>query len=97
MFEKCEQTTHNPDSLLQNHSSKSFNESLSYNQHHNSNNNNYYNRNGHHQDLSTDQINDMKSFDQELKHFLNENQQIILNESQSDKNSTLDEMVILKI
>jgi hypothetical protein len=95
MFEKCEQATHNPDSLLHNHSSKSYNDFIPYNQHANSNNNNYYNRNGNNQDMSTNQINDMKSFDQELKYFLNENQHVILNESQGDKNSTLDEMVII--
>lgn len=38
---------------------------------------------------------DMKNFDQELKSFLNDNQHYLVNDSLSDKNSVLDDLVSL--
>ena len=38
---------------------------------------------------------DMKNFDQELKSFLNDNQHYLVNDSSSDKNSVLDDLVSL--
>ena len=37
----------------------------------------------------------MKNFDQELKSFLNDNQHYLVNDSSSDKNSVLDDLVSL--
>ena len=85
MFEKCEQITHNnnnnSDYSIQN---KPFNESITDQR--------FYNRN-HGFNINDSQLNESKTFEHELRNFLNENQHVIMNSSSSD-DKNLDDMVI---
>jgi len=90
MFEKCEQATSNPDVLLQ--GSNTPKSGYDHQQ-------NYSRQPTYHTSQHQQMHNEMKSFDQELKQFLKNNQQIIQqddveDEEQQELNKTLDEMIL---
>jgi hypothetical protein len=98
MFEKCEQATANPDVLLKNRNEHE-NESTNSNQRNTKHNNN-------NEKSMTNPKHDKKSLDQDIKHFIKENEHVLfdqnlnnlLNSSQNEQiiqiNSTLDQMVL---
>lgn len=99
MFEKCEQATANPDILLKNRNEQE-NESTSSNQRNTKHNNN------NNEKSMTNPKHDKKSLDQDIKHFIKENEHVLfdqnlnnlLNSSQNEQiiqiNSALDQMVL---